>query len=404
MIGKLDMFLNYIYFDPSPIFFTIPGINWPVAWYGLLFAFGVYLTYLGTRKLCREFFLERHQFFEGDIISFERLIMSLRDDKHGKFLESFKSTLSNDLKTYIDSWNCHTEITLGFKEQIVKAFNQFLETGEDPGQIDILTVYGKAIELSPLKKESLKRRFRFEMLLKGSFVSLKEKAEQICEKIMFHVVWAVTLGARLAHIVFYENLTTYLANPSRIFKVWEGGLASHGAFLFGVLAVLFFMNRYKKSARPLKCIDMLDAIFLMSFVAFFFIRIGNLINQEILGIETTVSWGVVFGHPADGVFGAIRHPVQIYEAFSYLFVWVVFYKIRKKYLFITPGFMTFSLCSVGLSLRFFWEFFKIEQSAHALSYLTMGQILTMPGILIGLYGLIKVYKKSKRRPFSKTAL
>jgi prolipoprotein diacylglyceryltransferase len=119
--------------------------------------------------------------------------------------------------------------------------------------------------------------------------------------------------------------------------------------------------------------------------AAFFIRIGNFINQEILGTPTTVPWAVVFGHPADGRASLPRHPVQLYEALFYLAMFVFLMVSRKKWRKWKEGRALGLFLALIFGFRFYIEFFKEEQSWHlAGSYLTMGQWLSIPFFLVGL--------------------
>jgi prolipoprotein diacylglyceryltransferase len=115
------------------------------------------------------------------------------------------------------------------------------------------------------------------------------------------------------------------------------------------------------------------------------IRIGNFFNQEILGLCTKVSWGVLFGHPVDGSLPCPRHPVQLYESVFYLVSFFVLWK--AWYLYRSRQGTIFALCLMGVfSFRFLIEFFKEEQSVQIVSsFLTMGQWLSLPVILLGVF-------------------
>ncbi len=204
---------------------------------------------------------------------------------------------------------------------------------------------------------------------------------KVADTLTFYVVIAVVVGARLFDVVFYENWNEIARHPWAVFKVWEGGLASHGGVAGVLVGLAFFQWRHKFCSF----LHLLDLLILPASLAAFFIRIGNFINQEILGKLTSVPWAVVFGHPSDRSFPAPRHPVQLYEAFFYLAVFISMALLRKRWKRWKEG----RACGVFLLLifgfRFFVEFFKEEQSAHLMgSDLTMGQWLTLPCIALGL--------------------
>jgi prolipoprotein diacylglyceryl transferase len=216
--------------------------------------------------------------------------------------------------------------------------------------------------------------------------SLKRKAIVLADRLTIYIVVGTIVGARLGHFLFYESASTYIEDPFEIFRVWKGGLASHGAAFFIILSVIFFSYRIRLQYPSLDWVRLLDFIAPAAAFAGCCIRIGNFFNQEILGTVTQMPWAVVFGHPLDGSLPAPRHPVQIYEAIAYLllfvFLWrltylVYFLKNRGKLIGI---FLIFTFLS-----RFFIEFFKTEQSRILSSehLLNMGQILSIPMIFLG---------------------
>ena len=117
------------------------------------------------------------------------------------------------------------------------------------------------------------------------------------DELTMYLVVAVIVGARLGHCVFY-NPSHYLANPVEILKIWEGGLASHGGAI-GILIALYFYSRNKKD-QPY--IWMLDKVGLIVCLVGLFIRFGNFVNSEIIGIPTGSSYGVVFARDVETFF------------------------------------------------------------------------------------------------------
>ncbi len=191
----------------------------------------------------------------------------------------------------------------------------------------------------------------------------------------------VILGGRFGFVLFYD-LPNYLRDPFEIFRIWNGGMSFHGGLL-GVLAAMWFYAR-RNQRHFLEVMD-----FVAPFVApgLFFGRIGNFINGELWGNVSTVPWAVIFPHAGP----LPRHPSQLYEAVLegivlFIVVWVFSSKPRK--LGAVAG--SFALC-YGLA-RFLVEFVRTPD-AHlgylALGWMTMGQILSIPLIAIGLWLLAR---------------
>jgi len=225
-----------------------------------------------------------------------------------------------------------------------------------------------------------------------------KKAYLITDRLTIYMVIATVVGARLGHFLFYEKPSTYLSKPWEILRIWEGGLASHGAAIAIILALILFSYRIRPIAPSLTWVRLLDFVSIPTAFAGACIRLGNFINQEILGTPTDLPWGVVFGHPADRSAPMARHPVQLYEAIFYLAVFFLLWGLSFK-----PSFLKARGKLIGLFLilvfgfRFFIEFLKTEQS-HLLSFsssLTMGQILSLPAIAAGL-----LFYFWKRKPFT----
>jgi len=215
--------------------------------------------------------------------------------------------------------------------------------------------------------------------------ALKDKGQLLVDRLTVYIVIGTIVGARLGHFIFYEEPSHYLSDPLELFRFRNGGLASHGA-LIGILAATFlFSYRIRKEYPDLTWLRILDFISVPVPLAGACIRIGNFFNQEILGTPTTLPWAVVFGHPADGSLPLPRHPAQLYEAIWYLAVFFVLWQLSCRPSFLMrKGKLTGLLLILVFGFRFFVEYLKVEQS-HLLdgSYLTMGQILSLPVILVG---------------------
>ena len=274
------MILNFITWDPSPEIFTIPGINWPVRWYGLMWAFAFISSFYFMNKVFRK---------EG------------RTDK----------------------------------------------------DLDTLTLY---------------------------------------------IIIGTILGARLGHCLFYgpwfdEYTPTgiliqegYLSHPLNMLKVYEGGLASHGGAIGIITAMILYCRKTKES-----WLWLFDRLVIVVPLAAMCIRFGNLINSEIIGNVTNVPWAFIFVQEDNQP----RHPAQLYEAIYCLFLFIfMFWLWKNKRDSVGPGFMFGMLCVMLFIERFIDEFFKENQSAFESALpINMGQILSIPFIIIGIIFILRSFKK-----------
>ena len=212
---------------------------------------------------------------------------------------------------------------------------------------------------------------------------------ELLDKLTLYTAIGTIIGARLGHTLFYEP-DYYLSNPVEILKIWRGGLASHGAAL-GILVALYY---YSKSVRR-PYLWILDRIGIVVALGGFFIRMGNLMNSEIYGTQTELPWGFVFVAAGETV---PKHPTQIYEALSYLAIFLILYALyNKNYGKLKEGYL-FSLFLIMLfSVRFLIEFIKEVQVDFETSMtLNMGQWLSLPFILGGFILLAWSLKRSSK--------
>jgi prolipoprotein diacylglyceryl transferase len=209
---------------------------------------------------------------------------------------------------------------------------------------------------------------------------------ELLDKLTVYVALGTIIGARLGHCLFYDP-SYYLSNPIEILKIWRGGLASHGAAI-GILIALYYFS--KKNKKPYLWI--LDRIVIVVALAGFFIRMGNLMNSEIYGIPTKLPWGFIFVRNGEVI---PKHPTQIYEALSYLLIFFLLYSIyNKKGTNVRQG-LIFSIFLILLfSVRFLIEFIKeVQVDFEQTMALNMGQWLSIPFILTGIYLLYRSYKQ-----------
>ncbi|OGN62114.1 MAG: prolipoprotein diacylglyceryl transferase [Chlamydiae bacterium RIFCSPHIGHO2_12_FULL_49_11] len=272
--------------DPSPFIFTIPKVEWPISWYGFLFAVGFYLGLFLFGRLLRQ--------------------------------------------------------TLAFR-----------------------------LNLAPSE--------------------LKYKARALSDSLLVYAIIGAVVGSRLFHILFYENVSEYVSEPLRIFQVWEGGLASHGGVLGLIVAVFLFYTFRKKELAPVRFFGLMDLVSIPTMMVCSFIRVGNFINQEILGVPYNGLFSVLFLRPRDDAGILPRHPVQLYESLFYILLAAFLFLLwRKFYRSWAEG----QLFSIGLILaftfRFCIEFIKTEQSVWlSAQSLLMGQYLSIPMVLLGIALLVQ---------------
>lgn len=204
--------------------------------------------------------------------------------------------------------------------------------------------------------------------------------ESKLESLAIWMIIATILGARLGHILFYQP-DYYLKNPLEILMIWEGGLASHGAVISIALVLWWFVKKQKWDFLWL-----IDRIVVVGALASFFIRMGNLFNSEIYGKPTTLPWAFVFVNVDD----IPRHPSQLYEAISYLliFIFLLWYyhkKDRKPARGLLSGWFLILLFGV----RFLIEFLKEPQvMLEQALVLNMGQWLSIPLVITGVLVLM----------------
>lgn len=212
----------------------------------------------------------------------------------------------------------------------------------------------------------------------------ENKDPAVIENLLIYVMVGAVIGSRLVHCFFYEP-EFYLSHPLEILYVWKGGLASHGGLLGVLIALYLFSRKYKESYMWI-----ISRVAIPGALTAAFVRIGNLFNSEILGKPSDVSWAIIF----ERVDLVPRHPVQLYEAFSYLVILVILVTLYRK---VTPAFATKILPGVFLVLlftaRFAIEYTKTRQAAYTTDLpFSTGQMLSIPYILIGIVWIIWALK------------
>jgi phosphatidylglycerol---prolipoprotein diacylglyceryl transferase len=216
------------------------------------------------------------------------------------------------------------------------------------------------------------------------------RPEQIGD-MLFYGVLGVILGGRIGYILFY-NLSAFLENPLIIFQIWEGGMSFHGGLIGVIIAAWIYSRRH-----DVGFVRLCDFVAPMVPVGLGAGRIGNFINGELWGAPTTLPWGMVF--PDAGP--VPRHPSQLYEALLegvalFAILWIFSRKPR-------PTGAVCGLFLVGYGVfRFLVEFVRLPD-AHigylAFGWLTLGQVLSLPMIAVGLLVMTLAYRhRDARQP------
>lgn len=229
------------------------------------------------------------------------------------------------------------------------------------------------------------------------------KREEINPKwidpLLYYTLIGTIVGSRLGHCLFYDP-GYYLSHPVEILKVWEGGLASHGGVLGIIIAIYFYSKRITHKSM----LWTFDKLVTPTGLVAALIRLGNLMNHEVYGHPTDLPWGFRFitnlhawRQGAEPVFSEPSHPTQLYEAICYLItfaicMWLYFKKDAWK----KEGFIfgIFMIC-IFIS-RFFIEFLKNNQESFEEGMaLNMGQLLSIPFVLMGIFFVWRACKKEK---------
>ena len=221
------------------------------------------------------------------------------------------------------------------------------------------------------------------------------------DQLFFWMAAGVIIGARLGHCWFYEwhqygqpwylfgweftYRNPYIEHPLWLIKIWEGGLSSHGGAI-GLIIAAILLNKFKYSRYPqfgTSWLWILDRLCIGVCITGALIRLGNLFNSEIYGVETTLPWGFVFEREGETM---PKHPTQLYESLSYFIIFGVsyWYYLHKNGKFKTGTIFGWWLVAL-FGVRLLIEFVKNDQvDFEAGMALNMGQLLSLPFIIGGL--------------------
>ncbi|MFC6998555.1 prolipoprotein diacylglyceryl transferase [Rufibacter roseus] len=257
------------------------------------------------------------------------------------------------------------------------------------------------------------------------------RTDEDVDILTMYMIIGTVIGARLGHCLFYDPVY-YLSNPLKIFMIWEGGLASHGGTIGILVALYLFSRKYK-----FNYFWVLDRIVIVVAIGGACIRLGNLMNSEIVGKPTDVPWAFIFPRDVEHLspatqplpegaalvqrirqpdgsvemdvvnqatdsisnyFMAVpRHPTQLYEALFCIFLFVLLYTLWKKGAGRVTGLLFGLFVTLLFSFRFLVEFLKENQVAFEDSLpLNMGQWLSIPLVLIGLAVLFYAIRQPRQ--------
>jgi len=220
------------------------------------------------------------------------------------------------------------------------------------------------------------------------------------DDLVFYAALGIIFGGRIGYVLFY-NLAEYLRHPIEILKLWDGGMSFHGGVIGTSLGIFYFARKEKLSWLRIH-----DYVACCVPFGLGFGRLANFINQELWGAPTTVPWAIRFQELnafGQRVLGPPRHPSQLYEAFLegivlFCILAFMFWKTRARY---EPGKLVGTFIFFYGLFRFGVEFIREPDAQFAgtifqNSGLHMGQWLSLPMILGGLYLMLTASKRRVR--------
>ncbi len=248
------------------------------------------------------------------------------------------------------------------------------------------------------------------LFIMGKVYKREQIAEPLLDKLFIYVLLGAIIGSRLGHCFFYEwhlleepinflGITfkygnEYLLKPWRLIAIWEGGLASHGGAIGILIAVWLYNRKWLKRGF----VWLLDRLIIGVALCGACIRFGNLMNSEIFGFPTTLPWGFMFVRSYEWQMlypGQACHPTQIYEMIYCLVTFAVCALLYWKYNAGKREGLLLGIFWIGIfGTRFVLEFIKNDQEAFESSLLlNMGQWLSLPFIIWGIYLIINAFVK-----------
>lgn len=218
-----------------------------------------------------------------------------------------------------------------------------------------------------------------------------EKVDIDFDKLLIILIISVIVGARLFHVLYEPS--QFRNDLWKVFKFWEGGLASHGGVIGLVVGTLIFVKSTADSRVTFGWV--MDRLSVAGTLTGAFIRLGNFANSEVVGKVTDVSWAVVFNRYQDNL---PRHPVQLYESLSYALIALLLLVLYKRTNIKKHSGLMFSILLIVLfSMRFILENYKQPIAEYAdRMVITLGQLSSIPFVFLGLVAMIVILAKAKR--------
>ncbi|MBA3723014.1 MAG: prolipoprotein diacylglyceryl transferase [Parachlamydiaceae bacterium] len=352
-------FIAWLYWNPPKNVFTIPYLDRPIAWYGLLFVTGFILGYFVLIPILSRFLRQSKTINPIDVCNWPLLVQQLAhaQPSQSQIVNAIFKNLDSTQRSKIQS----EKLDPSLKQEILKAINSYWNSHE-------------------LTREEIEKAFP------GAITPVSQISHFLADRVIWFIVAGTLIGARLGDVFFYD-WGYYKNHLMEIFKVWNGGLASHGGTIGVFISLYLYLLYVKKWIPTFTFLTVLDCVVIPTPLACVFIRLGNFVNQEILGTPTELPWAVIFGHPVDGIPGVPRHPVQLYEALSLLVTFIILYTIWKKnWAKIGSGFFAGLMFVLIFLSRFILEFWKeTQESILDSSMIQMGQLLSLPFVALGLF-------------------
>lgn len=372
------MDLAWLHWNPERVVFTIPLIDRPIVAYGLWFLFGFIIGYIAILPLFQKRLQATQAILNRDIVDWPLLISLLR--KHDSLITQ--------------------KLTKKERQLLMRS-----KDGQQPSE-EMQTAVLAAINVT-LEDPSCKvDRAQLEKLFPKAISTLQDTAQSLVDRLLWYIVAGTLIGARLGHVFFYD-WPRYQEDPFEIFRIWEGGLASHGGAVGILVALWLYQRSIRKKFPELTFLTLLDMIVIPTAYAGSCIRIGNFFNQEVIGSPSSVPWAIVLDHPADGSLPVPRHPVQLYEATVYLAIFGLLYWLsNREKAPLRTGTLSGLFFVLLFSSRFFLEFFKAPQSLVVNeAYVQMGQLLSLPFVIAGAWLLCRewFYRGKSSRAASQAA-
>ena len=223
---------------------------------------------------------------------------------------------------------------------------------------------------------------------------------RMLEDFMFFCLLGIIVGGRLGSILLYSDVSEYIADPIRILKTWEGGMAFHGGFLGVCLATIYLAR-----SRKVPLMRLADLAAISAPIGIGLVRIANFINQELYGRVTDVSWAVIFKSPQGFALNP-RHPSQLYESFleGFVIFFVLWMASRKFKSMTRPGLSTGLFLLMYGSFRIFVENFREPDPISQFGFLTRDMVLTrgmaysLPMVIIGIIVIMWALKRPAVTP------